>query len=98
MSDNKREMMKITIESPHHETQVFECEGIAGITTKALDDNKHELKCMLVGNLSVMELGALRKAVEDDLIPCLDDNIKNLSAPSASDFLRMLAEMLEEDN
>ena len=98
MSDNKREMMKITIEAPGRETQVIECDGIAGITAKDLEGNRHEMKCILAGSLSPVDLMAIHRCLKEELIPLIENSIKEHSAPSASDFLRMLADMFEEDN
>ena len=98
MSDNKREMMKITIEAPDHEPHVIECHAFAGIT---MEDTGKSFNngVTLIGSLNAAGLINIKQAIETELIPLIESNIKDFGSNiSAGDFLRALAAMIEEDN
>ena len=73
MSENKREILKVTIE--HDEgTQVIECNGIAGITVEDTGEN-HKMACLVIGKMSVADLLALHDNIEKELLPALRKQI-----------------------
>lgn len=73
MSENKRRNTKITIETESN-TSTIECDGIAGITVSAEADGEHEAHVVLVGSLSIADLMAIHKAIENELLPVVKAN------------------------
>jgi hypothetical protein len=92
MSENKREMMKITIETPEHETRVIECHGIAAAT---IEDNgdKYSFGTLVCGNMSIKDLLALDEHVKDELVSVLEKQIIAHSEPR--DILKALLGVLK---
>lgn len=78
MSENKRKMVKVTIEAPNGDTQIFEAHGIAAVTVEDKGD-RYSCRCALVGDMSVPDLLALREAVEEDLVEGIDQTIGHYS-------------------
>ena len=95
MSDNKRDLMKITIEGSH--TQVLECHGFAGLTLEDAGDC-HKTDVALIGNLNLRDLIALHDNIEKELLPTLKRQIANdyLKANSPDDVLKALLGLGDE--
>lgn len=83
MSENKRKMTKVTVESVGKTTAV-EVDAFAGIALKEMRDG-HEVQVVLVGDMSVSDLMALHKAIERELLPLIKKEAVN-------DFFKTLEE------
>lgn len=92
MSENKREMVKITIEMPDHETRVIECHGIAA-TTLTDDGDKYNCGTLVAGAMSMKDLLALHDNVKDELISALESQIVAHTKPE--DFVKAVLSMLK---
>ena len=75
MSENKREMVKITIEMPNCEPQVMECHGVA-LTTLEDVGEKYNASVAVVGNMSIADLRHLKNNIENELAEAVDNSIE----------------------
>lgn len=87
MSENKREMVKITIEMPGQETRVIECHALAATTLTDAGD-KYDCGTLIVGKMCTKDLIALHDNVGDDLITTLEKQI--LSHTDPKDLLKAM--------
>lgn len=90
MSENKREMVKITIELPDGNIQVLECHGLA-MTTLTDKGDKYDCGVALMGNVSIPDLIALRENAETNLVEAIDQSIKSHSSNSKNPLAGLLA-------
>lgn len=94
MPENKREMMKITIEMPNGDTRVVECHGIVATT---LEDKGGLYNCgtLICGKLNIKDLIALHENVGNELISTIEKQIIAHTKPS--DLLEAMLNILKED-
>lgn len=73
MSENKREKMKVTIES-HGRTTTIECCGLIGVAVDEKED-KMGIHSIIVGKMGVDDLVAAQGAIKENLMPELKKTI-----------------------
>lgn len=94
MSENKREMLKVTIET-NGKTEVIECHGLA-MTTLEDTGKTYEAKVALVGCMSNRDLRYLRETVAEQLIPAINNVVvEHSSTPNKDDIKDLLKKLLE---
>lgn len=76
MSENKRENVKITIETPDGNTSTFEADGIAFVAIEDEGEDNYGCRNGIMGNMSIADLMMLEHSVEADLLLEIRKNIR----------------------
>lgn len=89
MSENKREMVKITIEGNGF-TKVIECHGFAMVTLEDKEE-KYDVGVTVMGNMCIADLMCLKETAMTELPAAIDENISQISRKSKNPLAGLLA-------